>query len=426
MADFYFDKRKDEYVHVAKAYKELKSILKDEGRDVTQISFNDFAPRLLKYHFTFMENTYSKLSKKQLKERVLFLEPAMEEILGTLSFLTGYKLSYVVGEDPVKLEKHYIIKSYMGANFKDIMVQSIRSAKDLEKNKLYLCSFNKMIPAVALYPFFLMEYCPLCSSGQIFFLKDNKNGVVHYISSQCGHDFVPRSYLQDLHSTLPCVEEDIKEIPVSMKKSSEGKTREDGMTSGESIYETALEMALSDGPLSEQEIERLDLYKNKFNITGEKAQEIFKSVEARFFETVEVKEGYLEQIRIAPLDIPKELVYKQYPYPIANAYWQINQQSSGEPRNILLSVCRLMETVIRFFSSIVVAQYIRDTIDDLNVNLNLERLVEPGIEEWLLFLEDILKLYNKKGEKLLVNELYNFYFSPFPELKAPLKAISNM
>ncbi|MEQ8222862.1 MAG: hypothetical protein ABRQ37_11205, partial [Candidatus Eremiobacterota bacterium] len=422
MADFYFDKRKDEYVHVAKAYKELKSILKDEGRDVTQISFNDFVPRLLKYHFTFMENTYSKLSKKQLKERVLFLEPAMEEILGTLGFLTGYKLSYVVGEDPVKLEKHYIIKSYMGASFKDIMVQSIRSAKDLEKNKLYMCSFNKMIPAVSLYPFFLMEYCPLCSSGQIFFLKDNKNGVVHYISSQCGHDFVPRSYLQDLHSTLPCVEEDIKEIPVSMKKSSEGKTREDGMTSGESIYETALEMALSDGPLSEQEIERLDLYKNKFNITGEKAQEIFKSVESRFFETVEVKEGYLEQIRIAPLDIPKELVYKQYPYPIANAYWQINQQSSGEPRNILLSVCRLMETVIRFFSSIVVAQYIRDTIDDLNVNLNLERLVEPGIEEWLLFLEDILKLYNKKGEKLLVNELYNFYFSPFPELNAPLKA----
>ncbi|MEQ8170973.1 MAG: hypothetical protein ABRQ38_18940, partial [Candidatus Eremiobacterota bacterium] len=422
MADFYFDKRKDEYVHVAKAYKELKSILKDEGRDVTQISFNDFAPRLLKYHFTFMENTYSKLSKKQLKERVLFLEPAMEEILGTLGFLTGYKLSYVVGEDPVKLEKHYIIKSYMGASFKDIMVQSIRTAKDLDKNKLYLCSLNKLIPTVSLYPFFLMEYCPLCSSGQIFFLKENKNGVVHYISSQCGHDFVPKSYIEDLHGSLPCLEEDLKEIPVSTKKSSEGKTRDPDMASGESIYETALEIALSDGPLSEQEIEKLDLYKNKFNITGEKAQEIFKSVEARLFETVEVKEGYLEQIRVVPLDIPKELVYKQYPYPVANAYWQINQQSSGDPRNILLSVCRLMETVIRFFSSIVVAQYIRDTVDDLNVNLNLEKLVEPGIEEWLLFLEDILKLYNKKGEKLLVNELYNFYFSPFPELKAPLKA----
>jgi outer membrane protein assembly factor BamB/chromosome segregation ATPase len=81
-----------------------------------------------------------------------------------------------------------------------------------------------------------------------------------------------------------------------------------------------------------------------------------------------------------------------------------------------------METVIRFFSSIVVAQYIRDTVDDLNVNLNLEKLVEPGIEEWLLFLEDILKLYNKKGEKLLINELYSFYFSSFSSIDAPLKA----
>ena len=424
LAGAYFDKKKEDYAHITKAYKELRSILKEEGRDVTQISLNDFIPRLLKYHFTFWESKYAKLTKKQLKERVMLLEPAIEEILLSLSFLGSYKLVYVFSEDDSGVQKQYDIQIYMGAAPKEHIVQSIRSSKELELNRLYLCSYNKLIPALDLYPFFVMEYCGDCKTGQIFALKDNENGVLRYFSSHCGHGFTPFNYLKDFKCQFGMAEDELDEEEIS-GKIKDIKSKEDVILPQQStsIYEMMIEMSLIDGPLSHEEIEKLELIRNKFNIKQEKARQIFKSVETRVFEVIsEVKEGYLEQIRLSTDVTLRDLVYKQYPYPIAHSYWQLNYQSSGELRTLLLRICSLLEIIIKFFSSIVVSQYIRDSIDDVNVNLHLEKLVEPGLEEWLVFLEDILKLYNKKDEKLIIGELYNFYFSKRPEWNSGLKA----
>ncbi len=299
-----------------------------------------------------------------------------------------------------------------------LTVQSVRSATALRENNLYMCDFKKLVPSVNLYPFLIMEYCPSCSSGQIFFFKEVEKTEIIYMSSQCGHKFNPSSYFSDI--TGDEVKSKVSQ-EVSHKKTDE-QISVISAEQSETIYKIALEMALMDGPLSSKEKEKLNIYRDKFNIDETKARELQEKTEGLFREEgYAVEKAPFEGIISSRIDVQTSLIYKQYPYPIAYNYWQLNQP--GEDYGLTLKyLCNLLSSILTYLSSVLVAQYIRDPVDDINLNILLERLAEPSLEEWVLFLEEILKVYHEENEKLILGDLYKYYFSKQSSGDALLKA----
>ena len=416
----YFDKQREGFINIKRAYKELNIILKSGGeRDVRQVSLNDFFPRLLDYHYTFWENKYANLTKKQLKKRVVLLEPAAEDFIEELEFLINYKLVYVVSEDKLRKTNKYNVQTYMGYKL-PAATQSVRSLKKLEDKKLYLCDFKKVVPLLNLYPYSIVEYCAPCATGQVFFLRENKGAELFYISAQCGHDYSPPRYIKDL--TGDGEKEVISSGQEESSQEGAGHLPSSSKNQNEMTYRTALEMALLDGPLSLNKQEKLKFYRDKFNIDAERAEELLKEAESRVVKAVDdTKKGELSSIIPNRISVPTSLIYKQYPYPVAYNYWQLNQGSYNS--NLLLKyVSNTLSNILTYFSSVLVTQYIRDHIDDINLNIVLERLVEPSLEEWLLFMEEILRVYHDEDEKLIIGDLYKYYFSKQPGWEACLKA----
>ena len=423
MDDFYFEKKRNDFVQLNKAYKELNLVLNDGSeRNLRQISFNDFVPRLLKYHYTFWENKYSNLTKKQFKKRILLFEPAIEDILEELSFLADYKLIYVVSEDSLRKNNNYTIQNYMGCK-PSLAMQNVRALKKLEEKRLYLCDFKKLAPRLSIYPFVVMEYCPPCSCGQIFFLRENNGESLCYISAQCGHEFSPSTYLSEVTPSILKKEKTAVSKDTGNKKLS---SKPSGSTENKAVYKAALEMALLEGSLTSKKKDKLNIYRNKLNIDKSEALKMLKEVEAKIFDTPgEGSKEYLDGIIPDRISIPTSLIYKQYPHPLAYNFWKINQ-STSDFKLTLKYVCKLLEATLTYLSSVLVTQYIRDRLDDININLVLERLVEPSLEEWLLFLEEVTNLYNEEGEKLIFGDFYKYYFSKQPAWDGALKAYNEI
>ena len=93
--------------------------------------------------------------------------------------------------------------------------------------------------------------------------------------------------------------------------------------------------------------------------------------------------------------IKKENIHR-YPYPIAYNYYLLkNKSSDADKRKNLVYVCNFFDSFLRFFSCALIAQYIKDIIDDEDLNLKLQNLMEPSSRDWFVFLEELLKFYNK-------------------------------
>ncbi len=108
------------------------------------------------------------------------------------------------------------------------------------------------------------------------------------------------------------------------------------------------------------------------------------------------------------MDIKTEILY-QYPFPIAVTY--LNADNVREPVGAHDQRLRLFEVTLKFLSSVAIAQYIHDRLDDPRVKRVLRGLVRPSLGQWNAFLREVLNAYRRAGrlEDMLIPELYNAY-----------------
>ncbi len=108
------------------------------------------------------------------------------------------------------------------------------------------------------------------------------------------------------------------------------------------------------------------------------------------------------------MDIKTEILYR-YPFPIAVTY--LNADNVREPVGAHDQRLRLFEVTLKFLSSIAIAQYVHDRLDDQRVRRVLRGLVRPSLGQWNAFLREVLNAYRraKRLDDMLIPELYDAY-----------------
>ena len=143
-------------------------------------------------------------SEKEYEKRVNYLQPALEEILGEMKFISRFKLGYV---------KQIIYKRGIFEHTIVLLTgvdtpHRIYSSKDdnrLEDHCTYLFSEEKgeLKAEINLSPFIIHDFCEKCKRDQIFFLNEGKDKGIEYLSYQCGDTFMPSTiYLEDFKKIM--------------------------------------------------------------------------------------------------------------------------------------------------------------------------------------------------------------------------------
>jgi len=108
------------------------------------------------------------------------------------------------------------------------------------------------------------------------------------------------------------------------------------------------------------------------------------------------------------MDVKSEILY-QYPFPIAVTY--LNADNAREIVGAHDQRLRLFEVTLKFLSSIAIAQYLRDRLEDPRVRQTLRGLARPSLGQWNGFLREILDAYRRANriDELFVPELSDTY-----------------
>jgi len=108
------------------------------------------------------------------------------------------------------------------------------------------------------------------------------------------------------------------------------------------------------------------------------------------------------------MDLKAEILY-QYPFPIAVAY--LNADNAREAIAGHDQRLRLFEVTLKYLSSIAIAQYLRDRLEDPNVKQVLRGLARPSLGQWNGFLREILNAYRRTNrlERMFVPGLFDAY-----------------
>jgi len=176
---------------------------------------------------------------REYRERVRYIQPALEENLRELEFITGFKLVYVKEiKYTKKLCKHRIILlTGIDERGTDYLCDE---ANRLENEHLYLFRTRGKIlkPLFSLNPLMIYHLCDDCRREQVFFLNEGKGNRLEYLSYSCGHSFIPDSYLKDFEQLIERISSTL-------------------LTEDEQIYYEKLKEVWDDGIL--EDYEKIDL-----------------------------------------------------------------------------------------------------------------------------------------------------------------------
>jgi outer membrane protein assembly factor BamD (BamD/ComL family) len=103
-----------------------------------------------------------------------------------------------------------------------------------------------------------------------------------------------------------------------------------------------------------------------------------------------------------------EILYR-YPLPIAVPY--LNADNAREPVGAHDLRLRLFEVTLKFLSSIAIAQYLADRLEDARVKSALRGLARPSLGQWNGFLREVLNAYRRVNriEQMFIPELADAY-----------------
>ena len=186
-------------------YNELKMIVatqmnRGDNKQVQVVTTREFLELLLQYRNGTAHG--AKLSGYEREKVVNVLSPAMEELLGHMDFLTRYRLIWVNSVQRAggrtRQYEHYVTDltgnypsqvrdPYMMTNDEAIPEQLYINAADQEYS-----------PALNLHPLLIYYNCPKCNTDQTFVLQEGNDTKLSYLSYQCGHQFSPTTYVDDL------------------------------------------------------------------------------------------------------------------------------------------------------------------------------------------------------------------------------------
>jgi outer membrane protein assembly factor BamD (BamD/ComL family) len=108
------------------------------------------------------------------------------------------------------------------------------------------------------------------------------------------------------------------------------------------------------------------------------------------------------------MDTKTDILYR-YPFPIAVTY--LNADNARETVGAHDQRIRLFEVILKYLSSIAIAQYLHDRLEDPRVKQALRGLARPSLGQWNGFLREVLASYRRAGrsEGLLVADLPDAY-----------------
>ena len=113
---------------------------------------------------------------------------------------------------------------------------------------------------------------------------------------------------------------------------------------------------------------------------------------------------------INPTDIDRidADIRARYPYPLAATFYRAFYDAP-DLSTIHEYLLDLFEVTLKYCAAIVLAQYVKDGIDDPVINRSLQDLQRPSLGHWQGWLREILRLYVKQRRALLVPELVSIY-----------------
>lgn len=108
------------------------------------------------------------------------------------------------------------------------------------------------------------------------------------------------------------------------------------------------------------------------------------------------------------MDLKSEILYR-YPFPISVTY--LNADNAREAVAAHDQRLRLFEVTLKFLSSIAIAQYLHDRLEDSRVRQALRGLARPSLGQWNGFMREILNAYRRadRVEEMFISELYDAY-----------------
>ena len=94
------------------------------------------------------------------------------------------------------------------------------------------------------------------------------------------------------------------------------------------------------------------------------------------------------------MDTKSEILYR-YPFPIAVTY--LNADNAREAVGAHDQRLKLFEVTLKYLSSIAIAQYLHDRLEDPRVKRALRGLARPSLGQWNGFLREVLGAYRRAG-----------------------------
>jgi hypothetical protein len=190
-------------------YNGLKKILfeqlnRGDNKQVQTVMPREFFDLLLQYR-----NVQAHGAKRTScdRERVVeLLSPAMEELLDHMAFLTRYRLVSIgdVKRAPTRVRRYEHFVTDLTGNYPS----SPRDPYDRDNDnvlpgQVYISAADQEYdPILCLHPFLIYRICPKCRTEQTFVLNEGKEKNLSYLSYQCGDQFSPTEYVDDLKAVM--------------------------------------------------------------------------------------------------------------------------------------------------------------------------------------------------------------------------------
>ncbi len=108
------------------------------------------------------------------------------------------------------------------------------------------------------------------------------------------------------------------------------------------------------------------------------------------------------------MNVKTEILY-QYPFPIALTFH--NADNAREAVGAHDQRVKLFEVTLKYLSSIAIAQYLADQLQDERVRQALQGLFRPSLGQWNGFLREVLSAYEraKRVQQMFIPELFDVY-----------------
>lgn len=107
-----------------------------------------------------------------------------------------------------------------------------------------------------------------------------------------------------------------------------------------------------------------------------------------------------------------EVVIREFPYPIAYSYWQMERVKRETFQRQLSHLLDTFEITVRFLSTVVLNNYAKDGAFDAEWNTRLNEMFDKPLTlgAWVVFLQETTRRYASREADFFVPELYRFYF----------------